>query len=82
MKLGKADSLGRGKGFLLFFTFLGSEGRKRGVCNCPFGVGDGKMYNCYGSHLGAEDSPFPVPNLDYLNSLILKDNCRKQCPAW
>lgn len=27
MKLGKADSLGGGKGFLLLFTFLGSEGR-------------------------------------------------------
>lgn len=27
MKLGKADSLGRRKGFLLLFTFLGSEGR-------------------------------------------------------
>lgn len=27
MKLGKADSLGRKKGFLLLFTFLGSEGR-------------------------------------------------------
>ena len=27
MKLGKADSLGRRKGFLLLFTFLGTEGR-------------------------------------------------------
>lgn len=27
MKLGKADSLGRRKGFLLLFTFLGPEGR-------------------------------------------------------
>lgn len=26
MKLGKADSLGRRKGFLLLFTFLGPEG--------------------------------------------------------
>lgn len=26
MKLGKADSLGRGKGFLLLFTFWGPEG--------------------------------------------------------
>lgn len=29
MKLGKADSLGRRKGFLLLFTFLGPEGRGR-----------------------------------------------------
>ena len=27
MKLGKADSLGGGKGFLLLFTFLGFKGR-------------------------------------------------------
>lgn len=51
MKLGKADSLGRGKGFLLLFTFLDSEGG-RGTFGGYFGVGDG-------SHLGAQDSPSP-----------------------
>lgn len=44
MKLGKADSLGRGKGFLRLFTFLGSERRGWGSCDCHFVVGDGKMY--------------------------------------
>lgn len=39
MKLGKADSLGGGRGLLLLFTFLGSEGEGRGGgCGCHFGV--------------------------------------------
>nr|XP_008538924.1 PREDICTED: max-interacting protein 1 [Equus przewalskii] len=39
------------------------------------------MCNCYDSDVGAQNSPYPVSNLDYLKTPILKDNCRKHCPA-
>lgn len=74
MKLGKADSLGRRKGFLLLFTFLGSEGRgEEEAAVVILGWGMERCITVNSSYLGAQDLPSPVPTL--------KDNCRKQCPA-
>lgn len=79
MKLGKADSLGRGR-FSAALHVSGPWGKKgEGGCGRCFGVGDGKISNYYCSHLGPQSLPSPVGNLDYLKTSTLQANCRKQC---
>ena len=64
MKLGKADSLGRRKGFLLLLTFLGSEERgEEEAAVVILGWAMGRCITVNGSYLGAQDLPPLFPAL-------------------
>lgn len=64
MKLGKADSLGRRKGFLLLFTFLGSERRgEEEAAVVILGWGMERCITVNSSYLGAQDLPPLFPPL-------------------